>query len=223
MISAFAAAISNSSCDVRLRARFRPDRQILKSRDAPGNRRVGPQGQPSRPRPFSQSPTNYVDDGGRLCDKRPWVQSTSSAEDWPARKLRGKRRIPGFRWFCMRCGPSEPRLRTKLPTSPSSFARTPSDPTTPRPMRSGSCIARCALSARSSFRAPTPTRCRPEARLQSIATASRKPSKPRFSAHPLITLDRGEIAGLPPEDWDSVIVATGPAHLAGAGRGDRTD
>ena len=28
--------------------------------------------------------------------------------------------------------------------------------------------------------------------------------------HPLITLDRGEIAGLPPEDWDNVIVATGP-------------
>jgi methylenetetrahydrofolate--tRNA-(uracil-5-)-methyltransferase len=29
-------------------------------------------------------------------------------------------------------------------------------------------------------------------------------------SHPLITLDRGEIAGLPPEDWDNVIVATGP-------------
>jgi methylenetetrahydrofolate--tRNA-(uracil-5-)-methyltransferase len=28
--------------------------------------------------------------------------------------------------------------------------------------------------------------------------------------HPLITLERGEIAGLPPEDWDSVIIATGP-------------
>src|SRR6478609_7117320 len=28
--------------------------------------------------------------------------------------------------------------------------------------------------------------------------------------HPLITFDRGEIAGLPPEDWDSVIIATGP-------------
>ncbi|MEL6220755.1 MAG: methylenetetrahydrofolate--tRNA-(uracil(54)-C(5))-methyltransferase (FADH(2)-oxidizing) TrmFO, partial [Pseudomonadota bacterium] len=28
--------------------------------------------------------------------------------------------------------------------------------------------------------------------------------------HPLITIDRGEVAGLPPEDWDSVIVATGP-------------
>ena len=28
--------------------------------------------------------------------------------------------------------------------------------------------------------------------------------------HPRITLDRGEIAGLPPEDWDNVIVATGP-------------
>ncbi|WP_150497045.1 methylenetetrahydrofolate--tRNA-(uracil(54)-C(5))-methyltransferase (FADH(2)-oxidizing) TrmFO [Roseibium aquae] len=28
--------------------------------------------------------------------------------------------------------------------------------------------------------------------------------------HPLITVERGEIAGLPPEEWDSVIVATGP-------------
>jgi methylenetetrahydrofolate--tRNA-(uracil-5-)-methyltransferase len=29
-------------------------------------------------------------------------------------------------------------------------------------------------------------------------------------SHPLVKLERGEIAGLPPEDWDSVIVATGP-------------
>ncbi len=32
----------------------------------------------------------------------------------------------------------------------------------------------------------------------------------RLEAHPLITIARGEIAGLPPADWDSVIVATGP-------------
>ncbi len=31
-----------------------------------------------------------------------------------------------------------------------------------------------------------------------------------LAAHPLIEIDRGEIAGLPPADWDSVIVATGP-------------
>ena len=31
-----------------------------------------------------------------------------------------------------------------------------------------------------------------------------------IEAEPLITLDRGEVAGLPPEDWSSVIVATGP-------------
>jgi methylenetetrahydrofolate--tRNA-(uracil-5-)-methyltransferase len=29
-------------------------------------------------------------------------------------------------------------------------------------------------------------------------------------AHPLVELDRTEVAGLPPEDWDCVIVATGP-------------
>ncbi|MFN5619350.1 MAG: methylenetetrahydrofolate--tRNA-(uracil(54)-C(5))-methyltransferase (FADH(2)-oxidizing) TrmFO [Brevundimonas sp.] len=32
----------------------------------------------------------------------------------------------------------------------------------------------------------------------------------RLEAHPLITVVREEIAGLPPADWDSVIVATGP-------------
>ncbi len=32
----------------------------------------------------------------------------------------------------------------------------------------------------------------------------------RLEAHPLVKIERGEIAGIPPEDWDSVIVATGP-------------
>jgi len=32
----------------------------------------------------------------------------------------------------------------------------------------------------------------------------------QLEAHPLITLQREEIAGLPPEAWDNVIVATGP-------------
>lgn len=31
-----------------------------------------------------------------------------------------------------------------------------------------------------------------------------------LEGHPLITIERKEIAGLPPEEWDSVIVATGP-------------
>jgi len=32
----------------------------------------------------------------------------------------------------------------------------------------------------------------------------------KLNGHPLITLERGEISGLPPKDWTSVIVATGP-------------
>ena len=32
----------------------------------------------------------------------------------------------------------------------------------------------------------------------------------RLEAHPLVTIAREEVAGLPPADWDSVIVATGP-------------
>jgi methylenetetrahydrofolate--tRNA-(uracil-5-)-methyltransferase len=31
-----------------------------------------------------------------------------------------------------------------------------------------------------------------------------------IETHPLIAIERGEIAGLPPENWDSVIIATGP-------------
>ena len=31
-----------------------------------------------------------------------------------------------------------------------------------------------------------------------------------LEAHPLVTIKRGEVAGLPPAEWDSVIVATGP-------------
>jgi methylenetetrahydrofolate--tRNA-(uracil-5-)-methyltransferase len=31
-----------------------------------------------------------------------------------------------------------------------------------------------------------------------------------LKAHPLISIERGEIAGLPPADWDNVIIATGP-------------
>jgi methylenetetrahydrofolate--tRNA-(uracil-5-)-methyltransferase len=32
----------------------------------------------------------------------------------------------------------------------------------------------------------------------------------QLAGDPLVSIERGEIAGLPPEDWDSVIVATGP-------------
>src|SRR5579884_743178 len=32
----------------------------------------------------------------------------------------------------------------------------------------------------------------------------------RLAAHPRIRLERGEIAGLPPSEWRSVIIATGP-------------
>ena len=31
-----------------------------------------------------------------------------------------------------------------------------------------------------------------------------------IAAHPRITIDRAEVAGLPPADWDNVIIATGP-------------
>ncbi len=44
----------------------------------------------------------------------------------------------------------------------------------------------------------------------------------KLEAHPLITVDRTEVDGLPPKDWDNVIIATGPLTspaLANAIRG----
>jgi methylenetetrahydrofolate--tRNA-(uracil-5-)-methyltransferase len=32
----------------------------------------------------------------------------------------------------------------------------------------------------------------------------------QLAAHPLVTIERGEVSGLPPADWSSVVVATGP-------------
>ncbi len=32
----------------------------------------------------------------------------------------------------------------------------------------------------------------------------------KIAAHPLITIARGEVEGLPPADWDNVVIATGP-------------
>jgi methylenetetrahydrofolate--tRNA-(uracil-5-)-methyltransferase len=40
----------------------------------------------------------------------------------------------------------------------------------------------------------------------------------RIGTHPLISCERKEIAGLPPEDWDSVIVATGPLTSPALGK-----
>ena len=31
-----------------------------------------------------------------------------------------------------------------------------------------------------------------------------------MAGHPLVTVERGEVDGLPPAEWDSVVVATGP-------------
>jgi methylenetetrahydrofolate--tRNA-(uracil-5-)-methyltransferase len=35
-----------------------------------------------------------------------------------------------------------------------------------------------------------------------------------LEAHPLISIDRAEVAGLPPTEWDNVVIATGPLTSA---------
>ncbi len=39
----------------------------------------------------------------------------------------------------------------------------------------------------------------------------------KLTAHPLVRVERSEVAGLPPADWDNVIVATGPLTSAALG------
>src|SRR2546423_7621889 len=42
-----------------------------------------------------------------------------------------------------------------------------------------------------------------------------------LASHPLIDVRREEIAGLPPQDWDSVIIATGPLHSPAPARANQ--
>ena len=43
-----------------------------------------------------------------------------------------------------------------------------------------------------------------------------------LEAHPLITVQRGEVAGVPPEEWDSVIISTGPLTSPALAEGIRS-
>lgn len=43
-----------------------------------------------------------------------------------------------------------------------------------------------------------------------------------LEAHPNVTIERGEVAGLPPSDWDKVIVATGPLTSPALAEGIRS-
>ena len=40
----------------------------------------------------------------------------------------------------------------------------------------------------------------------------------KLTAHPLVTVERGEIDGLPPAEWDNVIIATGPLTADALGK-----
>jgi methylenetetrahydrofolate--tRNA-(uracil-5-)-methyltransferase len=44
----------------------------------------------------------------------------------------------------------------------------------------------------------------------------------RIASHPLIDVERGEVPGVPPEEWDNVIIATGPLTSAALAQSIRT-
>ena len=122
----------------------------------------------------------------------------------------GRRR----RSCCTKCGRSEARRFTRPTAAPSWSARIRFVPTTRSTTPSACCTRKCAGSARSSCALPTQTRCRPAALWRSTVTGFPRRYRAAISAHPLIELRRGEIT-LPPDDWDSVIIATGPLTSPG--------
>ena len=67
-----------------------------------------------------------------------------------------------------------------------------------------------AARTRSSSPPPMRIKCRPAARSRSIATALRSMSRGVLRPNPTSAIARDEVAGLPPADWDQVIIATGP-------------
>ena len=122
----------------------------------------------------------------------------------------GSSRRPACPWCCTRCGRCAAPRRTRPTGWPSWSAPTPSAPTMPQNnavgllheemRRAGSLIMRAA----DAHKLPAGGALAVDRDGFSAAVQA------ALLAHPLVTLQREEVAGLPPADWDSVIVATGP-------------
>ena len=97
----------------------------------------------------------------------------------------------------------------KTDGSPNWSARIRSAPTTRTTTRSACCMRRCAGSARWSCARPTGTRCRPAARWRSTATdfppLLRRRCRAAARSRSCAAKSRCR-----PQDWDNVIIATGP-------------
>ena len=77
-------------------------------------------------------------------------------------------------------------------------------------MRWASCTRRCAAPALSSWRRGDRHKLPAGGALAVDRDSFSDEVTRRLEAHPLVSIERGEVAGLPPPEWSSVIVATGP-------------
>ena len=102
------------------------------------------------------------------------------------------------------------RRRTRRRRSPNWSARTRFAPMMPRPTPSAFCMRRCAGSARSIMASGDAHKVPAGGALAVDREAFADAVTARLGDHPLIEIRREEIAGLPPAEWDNVIVATGP-------------
>ena len=173
-------------------------------------------------RPLARPNKKQVDAGAALCDKR--AHASHPHHRRRARRLRGRladRRAAAFPSSSTKCGPTartEAHRTARLAELVCSNSFRSDDAET----NAVGVLHREMRALRLDHaQAPTPIRCRPAARSRSTATASRAAVEAAIVRQPLISIERGEIAGLPPEDWDNVDRRDRAADLPGARRGDR--
>ena len=135
------------------------------------------------------------------------MRFTLSAAASRARRRPGNLRRQALRSCCMKCGRNEARRFTRPTAAPSSSARIRFVPMTRSTTPSVCCTRKCAGSTRSSCALPTRNQVPAGGALAVDRDGFSEAVSTAISAHPMIELKREEIT-LPPDDWDSVIIAT---------------
>ncbi len=134
----------------------------------------------------------------------------SSAAGLPAARRRGNWRAPACRSCCTRCGPCARPTRTGPRIWPSSSARIPSAPTTPQNNAVGLLHAEMRRCGSLILRAADAHRLPAGGALAVDRDGFAGVVEAALEAEPLIEIKREEVTALPPADWASVIIATGP-------------
>ena len=138
------------------------------------------------------------------------TRSTSSAAGSPGPRRPGRPPRWASPWCCTRCGPSS----APSPTRPTALAELVCSNSFRSDDDEQNAVGLLHWEMRQAGGLIIATADRHGLPAGSALAIDREPFSAevtaRLEAHPLVTIDRAEVAGLPPADWSSVIVATGP-------------